>query len=794
MFRNNLKIAWRNLVKSKGFSFINITGLAIGMAVALLIGLWVWDEISFNKSFDNYDRISQLYQNRTFNGKTATYKIQPQPMAQELRDHYPDFKEVALATFIADHVLAFNEKKISSTGIFAEPQFTKIFTLKMVEGMQNGLEDLTSILLSESMAKALFGKQEAIGKIVKADNLGNLTVKGIYKDFPKNTEFATVQMIMPWEYLHSFNPFSNSQKDKWGSNNDQCFVQLNDNANLAAVQKKIFGIINSKVSEGEKASKPEVLMLPMSRWRLYGDFTDGKNSGGFITIVRLFALVGLFVLVLACINYMNLSTARSEKRAREVGVRKTIGSAKYQLIYQFLSESFLITFLSFILSLALVSLALPWFNRILTKDMSISWSSPLFWTMSLGFIVFTSLIAGSYPAFYLSSFRPIKVLKGHLRTGKLASIPRKALVVIQFTVSVALIIGTIIVYRQIQFAKDRPLGYNTNGLLYVYVNTPELANLDNYTLRNELLKTNVIEDMSKSSSTLTGEGNLTSGFSWDGSPPNSDVLFTVMGATKEYARTVGLEFVKGHDFPAGTISDSLSVLLNETAARTVGEKDIIGKVLTLNNFRFTVIGVVKDMVRSSPYSKPLPSMFTLPRNFLGVINIKVKPTVGIAAAIKEIGAVFAKVNPAVPFEFKFSDELAAQTYENEVLIGKLSTFFAFLAIFISCLGIFGLASFIAEQRTKEIGVRKVLGASVFNVWRLLSRDFIILVTISFIIAAPIAWYFMHNWLQNYEYHTPISWWIYVGTCAGALLITLGTVSFQAIKAALANPVKSLRTE
>jgi ABC-type antimicrobial peptide transport system permease subunit len=794
MFRNNFKLAWRNLVKSKGFSFINITGLAIGMAVALLIGLWVWDELSYNRSFDNYNRLGQLYQNRTFNGKPATYKIQPQPMAKELRDHYPDFKEVALASFIEDHVLAWNEKKISTQGIFAEPQFSKMFSLKMVEGIQNGLEDPRSILLSESMAETLFGKEQAIGKIVKADNLGSLTVKGIYKDFPKNTDFARVQLIMPWEYLHSFNPFANKTKDTWGSNNHQCFVQLNDNANLAAVQKKIFGIINSKVSEGDKASKPEVLLLPMNRWRLYGDFTNGKNTGGFITIVRLFALVGIFVLLLACINYMNLSTARSEKRAREVGVRKTIGSAKSQLIYQFLSESFLITLFSFILSLALVSLALPWFNSILAKDLGIAWSSPLFWTISLGFIVLTSLLAGSYPAFYLSSFRPIKVLKGHFRSGKLASIPRKALVVIQFTVSVTLIIGTIIVYRQIQFAKDRPLGYDTNGLVYVYVNTPELVNLDYTVLRNELLNTNVVENISKSTSTLTGEGNLTSGFSWDGLPANSDVLFTVMSATQDYSKTVGLEFVRGRDFLPDFKSDSASVLVNETAARAIGEKDIIGKVLTLNNIHLTVIGEVKDMVRSSPYSRPLPAIFTRERNFLGVINIKIKPTVGVAAALKQIGTVFAKVNPAVPFEYKFGDELVAQAFESEVLIGKLSTFFAFLAIFISCLGIFGLASFVAEQRTKEIGVRKVLGASVFNVWRLLSKDFIILVVISFIIAAPIAWYFMHDWLENYEYHTPISWWIYVATCGGTVLITLSTVSYQAIRSALANPVKSLRTE
>jgi putative ABC transport system permease protein len=794
MFRNHFKIAWRNLSKSKGFSFINITGLAIGMAVALLIGLWVWDEMSFNKSFENYDHLGQLYQNRTFNGRKATYKIQSQPVSKELRDNYPEFADATLATNTEPHVLAYNDKKISTEGIYAEPQFPKIFTLRMVEGIQNGIDDPSSILLCQSLAKALFGEEAPIGKTVKVDNRGLLTVKGIYKDFARNTEFKAIKIIMPWDYLHTVNPFANNTKTSWGNNNYNCYVQLKENANPASVQKKIFGLIDSKIEGDEKLSKPELLLLPMKDWRLYGEFVDGRQTGGgLITIVRLFAMVGLFVLILACINYMNLSTARSEKRAKEVGVRKTIGSAKSQLIYQFLSESFLITFLSFVLSIGLVSLAIPWFNQLLEKDMAISWSSPLFWTISLGFIIITSLLAGSYPAFYLSSFRPIKVLKGNFRSGRLASLPRKALVVIQFTVSVALIIGTIIVYRQIQFAKDRPMGYDKNGLIYVFANTPELTKLDYKVLRNELLKTNVVENMSKSSSTMSDEGNLTTGFTWDNNP-NSDVLFTIMSGTEDHTKTIGLELIKGRDFLPDFKSDSTSVLLNETAAKLVGEKDVIGKVMSLFNTRYTVIGIVKDQVRSSPYSKVMPGMFMKDRNFQPVINIRIKPTVAISAAMGKIGDVFNKLNPAVPFESRFADELVAKSFETEILIGKLSTFFAFLAIFISCLGIFGLASFIAEQRTKEIGVRKVLGASVFNVWRLLSKDFIILVVISFIIAAPIAWYFMHDWLKGYEYHTPISWWVYVVTCAGAVLITLGTVSFQAIKAAIANPVKSLRTE
>lgn len=795
MLKNYFKIAWRNLQRSKGYSAINITGLAIGMAVAILIGLWVWDEVSFNKSFENYNRLGKLYQNRTFNGQTATYGIMAHPVSKELRTNYPDFKEVALTTENNEHILAYGEKKISSRGMFTEPQFTKMFSLKMKTGVQNGLNNMNSILISETLSENLFGTDDPVGKVLSVDNKGNLAVTGVFEDFCKNTEFAEVTLLMPWAYLHSIDESVRQSANDWGSNNYPFYVQLADNADENAVQKKIKNLINDKVTAEERISKPELLLHPMKKWRLYSEFAEGKNTGGFIVLVRLFAIAGLFVLLLACINFMNLSTARSEKRAKEVGVRKTIGSGRSQLINQFLSESFLISLIAFILSIGLVSVSLPWFNNLLQKEINIFWSSPAFWLICFGFVLVTGLLAGSYPAFYLSSFEPIKVLKGTFKAGRLAALPRKALVVVQFTVSVALIIGTVIVFRQIQHAKDRPVGYNNSGLVYVPINTPELNNLNYNVLRNELLATNVVDNMSESSHLMTEEGSLTTGFTWKGSAAGSDLLVSLVKITEEHGKTVGFDFVTGRDFSRNYQLDSAGVVINETFAKIIGGKNVIGTVLNgFNNSRYTVIGVVKNMVTSSPYSKAAPAMFVLRHEFHNVVNIKVKSTVSISSALSKIETVFKKYNPAAPFQYRFADELFAKKFDNEKLIGKLALFFAALAIFISCLGIFGLASFIAEQRTKEIGVRKVLGASVINVWKLLSKDFVLLVFISFVIAAPLAWYFMNNWLQNYEYRTTISWWIFAATCLSALLITILTVSFQAIKAAVINPVKSLRTE
>jgi putative ABC transport system permease protein len=793
MIKNYFKIAWRNLIKNKVYSSLNIVGLATGMAVALLIGLWVFDEINFNKSFDNYDRLGQLFQNRTFDGKTGTYADMANPMGNELRTNYPDFKAVALTSDNYEHVLKHKDTKISREGMFVEPAFTKMFSLKILRGVQNGVEDAHSVMLSETLAKTFFGSDDPIGKTLTIDNKADFAVSGVFQDFPKNSDFVEVTYLMPWAYYAQEDGVKENA-ESWGSNNYPCYVELNDKASWAQVQAKVKFIIHDKVTEGERVSKPELLIQPMSKWHLYSEFKEGVNIGGLIQMVWLFGCVGVFVLLLACINFMNLSTARSEKRAKEVGIRKAIGSLRGQLIGQFLSESFLMVVLAFILSLFLVGLSLPAFNQVADKALVVPISNPLFWLLGLGFCVFTGLLAGAYPAFYLSDFQPIKVLKGTFKAGQWATIPRKALIVVQFTVSVTLIIGTLIVYRQVQYAKDRPLGYDKNGVIYLFRNTPDLQKLDNAVLRSELLATNAVDNVSESSARITDGGSYWGGFNWAGLDPNANLIIKFIRCTHDFGKTMGFQFVEGRDFSRDFATDSTAVLVNQKTAALISDKNVVGKIITRYEKTFHIIGVVKDMVSESPYQDIRPAIFSLNYTNRDVINIKIKSDIGISTALGKIETVFKKLNPSSPFDYTFIDEDVNKKFAIEERIGKLASFFAFLAIFISCLGIFGLASFTAEQRKKEIGVRKVLGASVFNVWQLLSKEFIFLVALAFFIASPIAYYFLNNWLKDYEYRTTIPWWSFAISGIGALMITILTVSFQAIKAAVANPVKSLRTE
>jgi putative ABC transport system permease protein len=531
----------------------------------------------------------------------------------------------------------------------------------------------------------------------------------------------------------------------------------------------------------------------MSKWHLYADFKNGANVGGLITFVWLFGIIGAFVLLLACINFMNLSTARSEKRAKEVGIRKAIGSMRKQLILQFFSESLMVVFFAFALSLLWVQLMLPFFNEVAGKQMRVLWLNPWFWITGIVFSLITGLIAGSYPALYLSSFKPVKVLKGTFRVGRFASVPRKVLVVLQFSVSVILIIGTIIVFRQIKYSKDRPVGYSRNGLIEIKMNTPELA--DHYdALRNDLLKTGTIAEMSESSGSVTVQYGGTVDVSWKGQGNDQHPLLMSNYVTHDYGKTVGWQLVNGRDFSRDFVTDSSSILLNKSAVDIMGFKDPLNEFVKVHGREYKVIGVINDMIKESPFEPVKPSFFLLDYKNLNVINLRLAPQAGVNAALSKVENVFKRYDPASPFIYNFVDEEYADKFNNEERIGKLAGFFAILAIFISCLGIFGMASFMAEQRIKEIGVRKVLGASVLNLWGLLSKEFVVLIIISLLIAIPVAFYFMHNWLQNYEYRASISWWIFAAAGMGALVITLFTVSFQAVKAALANPVKSLRTE
>ena len=793
MIRNYLRIAWRNLSKHKGHSTINIVGLAIGMTVAMLIGLWIWDELCFNQYDPHYKRVAQVMQNNTFNGEIETSQAIPIPLGEELRQHYgSDLKSIVMSSWSEDHVLSVGTKNLFPTGPFVEPDGPEVLGLTMIEGSKGGLKEPMAIFLSEGLAKALFGKEGAMNKTVRMDDTANFIVRGIYKELPANSTLGQdyAEFIGPWAYYvnHLVDP---ERRTNWGSNSYRCYVELADHADLRAVSLKIKDA-KRKYRDPKDPGKPAMFLQAMADWHLYGDFENGVSVGGRIKDVWLFGLIGGFVLLLACINFMNLSTARSEKRAKEVGIRKTVGSGRGQLISQFFCESLLFAFLAFAISLVLANLLLPFFNDVAGKHIALPWTSSLFWGMGLLFTVFTGIIAGSYPAFYLSSFRPVKVLKGTFRAGRFAAVPRKVLVVLQFTVSVVLIIGTVVVFQQIQFAKNRPVGYTSHGLLNVF--TPTMDIHDHFkAIKLDMVKSGAVTEMAEATGPVTNAGSNTGDLKWKGMDPNMSTSFTDMGVTADYGRTVGWQFVAGRDFSPQLATDSDAVVMNEAAIKYMGLVHPVGETVNFRGKDLIIIGVIKDVIAGSPY-EPVRQGFYYLADANTFLNMRINPAVGVHDAMSTIERICKVYAPAVPFVFNFADLRYANKFRAEERVGKLAGFFAILAVFISCLGLFGMAAYVAEQRVKEIGVRKVLGATVFNLWGLLSKDFLGLVLLSLLFAFPLADYFMRGWLQQYTYRTPIGWWIFAGAGLGALLITLLTVSFQSVKAALANPVRSLRSE
>ena len=819
MLKNHLIVALRALVRDRTHSFIHITGLAIGMAIAMLIGLWVRDELNYDRENPHYDRVARVMQNQTTNGIVSANVSMPLPLANELRTTCGNnFVRVVAGWWAQDHVLAFGDKKLRQKGRFMEPGAEEVMGLRMVRGARavdgdggNGaagseglLADPHSILLSESVAKAIFGDTDPVGKTMTIDVNMVVRVRGVYADVPYHSYFKDVLFVAPFELFAAANPWVKDIRNDWGYDIVEIFVLLRDGADADRLSPTLRNSTLDKMKDNPLAAAyhPQVFLHPMSRWHLYSGFGNGITAGsnthtarGNIDFVWLFGTIGFFVLLLACINFMNLATARSERRAREVGIRKAIGGLRRQLMVQFYCESLVVALAAFFVAAGLVLIALPFFNALADKRITIGWGNPLAWTLGLGFTLFTALLAGSYPALYLSSFRPVAVLKGSFKAGRWARAPRRMLVVLQFTVSVLLIIGTLVVHRQIQFAKDRPVGYEPGGLLSMSIQTPDFAGHAE-TVRQELLRTGVVEETAIASSSTSVIWDIWSGYSWRGKNPAVQGDFASIGVSPGYGKTLGWKFVAGRDFSRDLATDSSAAVINEAAVAFAGFKNPIGEQIKRADGRvFTVIGVVHDVVVNSPYERVQQAIYTYWHDYDRVFFfIRTKPGIGMGAALPTIRSAFQRAVPTEPFDYQFPDEGYAKKFAAETRIGTIAAFFAGFALFISALGIFGMASFTAEQRKKEIGVRRVMGGSVGHIWALLSREFLVLVGLSFAIGGPVGFYLMHRWLEGYVFHAGVPWWVFATTGLGVSFVTLATVSWQAVRAALMNPVEALRSE
>lgn len=788
MLQNYFKIAWRNIIKSKGYSLLNILGLATGMAVALLIGLWVFNQFAYDKFLPNNQQLYKVQRNFYSNGDTLTFATTSLKLADALRTQIPEIEYVAESDWMGSHGLTVGTKKFYMNGGQTGTDFLKMFQFPFVQGnAATVFKDPYSIVLTESTAKALFGNEDAINKTVRFDNKDDLKVTGVLKDLPVASTFQ-FKFLVPLTYLSQTGRIADAY-GSFGNNSWQQFVQLKPGIFYAQVAPKIREIEHTEKGS-VNAMSSNIILQPLRNWHLYGNYVNGKETGGFLDYVRMFSIIGILVLLIACINFINLTTAGSQKRAKEIGVRKAIGSKRKDLIIQFLAESFLLTFIAFLFAIVLVQLALPFFNTLANTKISIPFSSIVFWGSMLSFVFITAMLAGSRPAFYLSSFNPIKVLKGTMQLGKLATLPRKVLVVLQFSCSVTLIISTVIIYQQIQYAKERPTGYDINRLMMTDMNE-ELSH--NYTaLKNELIQNGVVQSVTTATSPATNIYWHSDIDNWPGKNPGETVEMGMIGVTEDYFKTLGMGLLQGVNF-AGP-NDSSSVIFNEAAIKRLRIKDPVNKMITINNRQASIRAVVKDALMLSPFAPADPTMFFVSNTPQGNLMYRLSPDIKSSDAIAKLTTAFNKYNPSYPYNYEFADDSYAAKFNLEVLIGRLAGIFTALAIFISCLGLFGLSAYVAKQRTKEIGIRKVMGASISQVWLMLSKDFILLVIISCVIASPVALYFLQHWLQQYNYRIHIGPGVFIVSAIVAVMITVFTVSFQAIKAAVLNPVKSLRSE
>jgi putative ABC transport system permease protein len=785
MLKNYFKIAWRNLFRNKSFSFTNVLGLTIGITCTILILLWVQDEVGYNRFHSNYSTIYKVMATRNFNNQIFTDENMVLPLARSIETDVPQVKQAVVTTHRYPTILTYGDTKLKKQGYTVSEHFFNIFSWKFLKGNAAiALSDPSSVVLTQSAATAFFGKEDPMNKMVRVDNSREAKVTAIVDDPPRNSSFQ-------FDYIFPFNYSEDNVKtsmNEWGNSSWTVFLQTVPGADVETLNKNINQVKYGHDPNDKKVSS--YFAFPMSKWRLYSDFKDGKNVGGMIQYVKLFAEVALIILLIACINFMNLSTARSEKRAKEVGVRKTLGSNKKQLIAQFFVESMILTIIAFVLSILAVFLLLPAFNTLVDKQLVLDLTKPAFWLLSVAIIVITGLVAGSYPALYLSTFNPVKVLKGTMLAGKAAVLPRRILVVFQFVISVLLISGTIIVYQQIKHVRNREIGYDPNNLIMI-PNTSDIQK--NFTVIKEgLLKTGKVNSVTRTFSPITEIWWKSPSPDYEGKPPNANIIFTGFSTDVDFSKTIGVKIVQGRDF-SGMPSDSSAMLLNKAAVDAMGLKNPIGMQMRYGK-NYTVIGVMENVIMESPFKPVEPMMaYYRPENS-NSIDIRLNQSANPHDALKSIETVFKRYNPAYPFEYTFADQEFGKKFITEELISRLSNIFAGLAIFICCIGIAGLASFTIEKRLKEIGIRKVLGASVQQLLFLVSTEFLRLVIIAFVIAVPLTWWLMSNWLQKYTYRVNVSAWLFGVVGFLMLLLTLIVVSLNTLKAATGNPVKTLRTE
>jgi putative ABC transport system permease protein len=784
MFSNYFKVAWRNITRNKVYSLINMLGLALGMAGAILLLLNIRYELSYDQFHEKKADLYTAYNRGNVNGQLLCWNATAPPLGPALKKEFPEIKNIA-RLMGSDRLLRYADKKINARGNFVDPAFLSMFSFPLRQGnAATVLGDANSIVLTQTLATKLFGSDDPISKTITTPTGDHFVVTGVVKDLPDNTRFK-FEYLLSWAYLES----NGRSPGNWTNANASTFVQLSPGTRIDDFNKKIAGIA---AGSSNLLSGQQIFLYPFVKERLEGRFVNGQPDGGHIDNVRMLAILAGIILLIACINFMNLSTARSEKRAKEVGVRKVIGADRQSLILQFIGESILMAALAGIAAFMLAEIAIPTFSALIKAQLSIPWDSPAFWAMALGFVLLTGLLAGSYPALYLSSFKPVKVLKGALKNSNALVSPRKILVVLQFVFSIILINLTVIFQKQIRYGLNRETGFVKENLVF----QPLTDDLRKHyaAVKNELINSGAASSVCTTSTTVTNIAYEESGLKWAGMDPKSNASFVLMDEGGDFIRTTGLTLLAGRDIDLVRYpEDTLSCVVNEASVKVLGFKQPVGSIIMDDDQRWRIVGVVKDFLIGDPGERSAQVLIKGGKGN-GWLNIRLSGNHATQQTAQQAEAILKKYNPNFLTELRFADENYAAKFAQAKNSGSLITIFALLAIFVSCMGLLGLSIYMAENRTKEIGIRKVLGASIAGITTLLAGSFIQLILVSIVIATPLSWLFMNNFLQHFAYRTSLNAWVLVAAGGAALAIALLTIAFQTIRAAMANPVKSLRAE